>query len=220
MIDFHTHTFFSDGILSCAEHVRRAVVAGYKVIGITDHVDFSNFEFIYNSINKFVSAIDDCGWDIKVIPGVELTHIPCKKIKDMVAIARGFNIPLVIFHGESPVEPVEKGSNRAAIEAGVDILAHPGLILPEDVKLAASNNVNLEITARKGHCITNGHVAKLAVKYNAPMVLDTDAHDSTDFFTPDLRQKVLKGCGLDDNQISIIEENINNFAKKIIDRMK
>ena len=37
MIDLHTHSFFSDGVLSPSELIRRAVVKGYKAIAITDH---------------------------------------------------------------------------------------------------------------------------------------------------------------------------------------
>ena len=220
MIDFHTHTFFSDGVLLPAEHVRRAFVAGYKILGITDHVDFSNIEFVYNSIHKFVSSIDDCGWDIKVIPGVEITHVPVKKIEKIVSMARDLKIPLIIFHGESPVEPVEKGSNRAAIESEVDILAHPGLILPEDVKMASKLNVNLEITARKGHSLTNGYVAKMAVKYDAPLVLNTDAHEPQDFFTPSFIQTIIKGCGLEKEQIDKMERNILQLSEKLLTKYR
>ena len=218
MIDFHSHTFFSDGALCPAEHVRRAFVAGYKVLGITDHVDFSNIEFVYNSISKFISSIDNCGWDIKIIPGVEITHVPVKKIEKIVTIARDLKIPLIILHGESPVEPVEKGTNRAGIKSEVDILAHPGLILPEDVKLAAEKKISLEITARKGHSITNGHVVKMAIKYNAPLVLNTDAHDSSDFFTPSFREAVIKGSGLENEQINKMEKNILQLSQKFLSK--
>ena len=46
MIDLHTHTFFSDGALVPAEHVRRVEVLGYTAIAITDHADSSNIHFL------------------------------------------------------------------------------------------------------------------------------------------------------------------------------
>ena len=216
MIDFHTHTFFSDGVLNPAEHIRRALVAGYKVLGITDHVDFSNIEFVYHSMLKIISEISDSGWDIKVIPGVEITHVPVNKIEKIVNAARDLKIPLVIVHGESPVEPVEKGTNRAAIEAGVDILAHPGLIEPVDVKRASELGISLEITARKGHSITNGHVAKIAGEYETLLVLDTDAHAPADFFTPLFRDTVLLGCGLDEKRIILLNQNMKTISEKCL----
>ncbi|EAX46575.1 phosphoesterase PHP domain protein [Thermosinus carboxydivorans Nor1] len=42
--DFHTHSFFSDGVLSPIELIRRAHVAGYAAIGVTDHASMSNWE--------------------------------------------------------------------------------------------------------------------------------------------------------------------------------
>jgi len=220
MIDFHSHTLLSDGILLPAEHVRRAYVAGYKVLGVTDHVDFSNINFVYDSMLKFMETIKECGWDIKVIPGIEITHVPAKKIEKIVSMARDMKIPLIIVHGETTVEPVEKGTNKAAIEACVDILAHPGLILKEEVELAKRNNVNLEISARKGHSITNGHVAKLAAIIDASMVCDTDSHAPSDLFTETFRKAVLKGTGLENENILKIENNIKNLAEKILARIK
>lgn len=220
MIDFHTHTLLSDGALIPAEQIRRAFIAGYKVLGITDHVDFSNIEFVFNSLSELIKNILDCDWDIKVIPGVEITHVPVKKIEKIVQTAKNLKIPLIIVHGESPVEPVEKGTNRAAIESGVDILAHPGLILPEDVKRAAELNVNLEITSRKGHSLTNGYVAKLAKEFDAPIVLNTDAHQPSDFFTKEFRMTILKGCGLENEYIIKIENNIKKLSEILLSRIK
>ncbi len=215
MIDFHTHTFFSDGALSPAEHVRRAIVSGYKVLGITDHVDQSNIEFVYSSIKRFVDSLDGSGWDIHVIPGIEITHVPAKKIASLVKDARSMGIRLIIVHGESPVEPVEIGTNRASIEAGVDILAHPGLILPEDVKLAAEMGVSLEVTAKKGHSITNGWVSKLANIHNCKLVLNSDGHAPGDLLTPSFRNTVMRGAGMDDLQIESLEKNMIFMSEKL-----
>ena len=44
IIDFHTHTLLSDGLLLPAEAVRQAEARGYRAIGLTDHADFSNVE--------------------------------------------------------------------------------------------------------------------------------------------------------------------------------
>jgi len=46
MIDLHTHTLFSDGVLLPAELARRAQVLGYQALAMTDHVDSSNLEFV------------------------------------------------------------------------------------------------------------------------------------------------------------------------------
>lgn len=161
MIDLHTHTIFSDGDLIPFELVRRAENIGYKCIALTDHMDFSSFDYIIPRLVKAAKKLNDLG-NIKVIPGCELTHIPPSLMKEAVKEARKMGAKIVVGHGESPVEPVLPGTNSSAIEAGVDILAHPGMITEEDVKKASKKGIILEITARGGHNITNGHVAKLA----------------------------------------------------------
>lgn len=207
LIDFHTHTFFSDGELSPAEHIRRAAVAGYHAIGLTDHVDYSNYEHVFESVKKMTDMVPKSGWDIIAVPGVEFTHVPAALIGDLTQKARDFGIKLIIVHGETIAEPVEKGTNRAAIEAGVTILAHPGLITKEDARLAAEKGVYLEITSKKGHSLTNGHVYKMAKKVGAKMVLDSDSHSDSDFLSPEYARAVLAGCGMNEEDIEEVFAN-------------
>ena len=134
MIDLHTHSLLSDGVLLPSELVRRAFMKGYKVVAITDHVDVSNFDFVIPRILKAASVLSN--EYIRVIPGVELTHIPVSDIDLLVKEIREMGNLLVIAHGETLAEPVEVGTNNAAIVAKVDILAHPGLISEEDALLA------------------------------------------------------------------------------------
>ncbi|WP_419784653.1 hypothetical protein [Maridesulfovibrio sp.] len=51
MIDFHTHTVFSDGSLSSGTGLRRAKVAGYRALAMTDRIaDSSNIDIILENI--------------------------------------------------------------------------------------------------------------------------------------------------------------------------
>ena len=52
MIDLHTHSILSDGELIPSELVRRAKVKGYRIIGISDHVDITNIEHIVSAMVK------------------------------------------------------------------------------------------------------------------------------------------------------------------------
>lgn len=149
MIDLHTHTLFSDGALIPAETARRAFVAGYKAIALTDHVDDSNIDFVIPRMVRVCGKLSEKG-DIFVIPGVELTHVDPSDIASLAAEARKLGAKIVVVHGETLTEPVPPGTNLAAIRAGVDILAHPGLITREETKLAAKKGVYLEITTRRG----------------------------------------------------------------------
>ncbi len=199
MIDLHTHTFFSDGELVPTELVRRASVAGYTAMALTDHADKSNTVWLLGQIVPVVEEIGAAN-GMTVLAGVELTHVPPQSIAEVTQLARDHGAQLVVVHGETIVEPVMPGTNRAAIEAGVDILSHPGLIAPEEVELAAARGVCLEITTRKGHSLTNGHVAKLAQKFGAKLVVNNDAHAPGDLVSPAMARQVALGAGLSDEQ--------------------
>ena len=68
-------------------------------------------------------------WDILAIPGVEITHVPKEDIDLAAREAKAMGARLVNVHGETVVEPVDPGTNSAAVNSSyVDILAHPGLL--------------------------------------------------------------------------------------------
>ena len=213
MIDLHTHSLFSDGALVPSELVRRAVMKGYEVIAITDHADASNLDF---TIPRVAAACKELNrrWKITALPGIELTHIPPETFAELTDRARSLGAAIIVAHGETLVEPVHPGTNRAAIEAKVDILAHPGLITKDEAMLAAKNGVYLEITTRKGHSLSNGHVAKMAGDTGARLVIDTDTHEPGDLVTDELAQNILLGAGLSRGQVEAVFKNSRELAKK------
>jgi len=211
MIDLHTHTFFSDGALVPAEHLRRVEVLGYEAVAITDHADSSNMDFILPRIIQ--AAIDLNQYSTtRLIPGIELTHVPPGLIGKLTKKARQLGAQVVVVHGETVVEPVAPGTNRAAIVACADILAHPGFITEEEVQLAAENNVFLELSGRKGHSITNGYVAKLAEKLNAKLAVCADAHEPGDFLNVETAKSVAMGAGLSEERYAKIRQDMSDFV--------
>lgn len=206
MIDLHTHSLFSDGALLPAELIQRAHHAGYEAIALTDHVDESNFDFVIPRIIKACDAANST-IPIQAVPGVELTHVQPAHISALVEKCRQLGARIIVVHGETPVEPVPEGTNLSAIQAGIDILAHPGLITPEAVQLAARNDVCLEITARKGHSLSNGHVARLASQYGAELVLNTDAHSPGDLISTTFAKKIALGSGLSEDAFTAMLSN-------------
>jgi histidinol phosphatase-like PHP family hydrolase len=206
MIDLHTHTLFSDGELLPSELVRRAEVIGYKAIALTDHVDSSNIDFIVPRIVKVCKKLNEY-WNIRAIPGVEITHAPLKEIKPLIKYARRNGAKIIVVHGETISEPVIPGTNLSAIEAGCDILAHPGYISKEDVILAKKLGVDLELTTRKSHSATNKHLFKLAKSIGAKLVLNTDSHSPGDLITDKLARYILTQLGLNKEDITKIAVN-------------
>ncbi|MBU1083703.1 MAG: histidinol phosphate phosphatase domain-containing protein, partial [Candidatus Omnitrophica bacterium] len=122
---------------------------------------------------------------------------------------------IVVGHGESPAEPVIKGTNRAAIEAGVDILAHPGNISPEDALLAAENGVYLEITSRRGHSFGNEHVFAEALKAGAEMVFNTDSHGPEDLMSEEKIQQIFGKLTGDARVKAKVLENSERLIKNL-----
>ncbi len=213
MIDLHTHSLYSDGELIPSELVRRFEASGYSAVAITDHVDSSTLDFV---IPRVVRAAKDLteAQSVTVIPGAELTHVPPALIDPLCRKARELGARIVVVHGETIVEPVPPGTNRAAIEAGADLLAHPGLISPEEVRLASEKGVYLEISGRKGHSLTNGHVARLAREFGARLVLDSDTHSPGDIMGETLAQKVAMGAGLPFSGFAELLSNARTLMKK------
>ena len=215
MIDLHTHTLFSDGELLPSELVKRAKAKGYKVIGISDHVDYTNIEMVVTGILKLKKELKHFK-GITVVPGVEITHCPKGLIGELIAFARKLGVSYVVVHGETIVEPVEKGTNKAAIEGRADILAHPGLITEEEVAMAKKSGTFLELTSRKGHSLTNGHVARLAKKIGARLILDTDSHSPSDLIHREDAKKVVLGAGLSLQDFEKMQKDAMEFVERII----
>ena len=196
MYDFHTHTFLSDGALAPIELVRRAQVIGYRGMAITDHVGPGNLEYVVRTLTVDCRAATS-RWDILVLPGVEITHAPKEDIDMLASEAKKMGARVVNVHGETIVEPVEPGTNMAAVKSGdVDILAHPGLVTHEVASIAAANGVFLEVSGRRGHAYANGHVVRVAREAGARMVLDSDAHEPGDLLTDEMALQVALGAGL------------------------
>jgi len=215
MIDLHTHSLFSDGELTPAELGRRFEVAGYRALAITDHGDQSNIDLIIPRLVAFCEKVNRLE-GIRLIPGIELTHIRPEAIPALVTRSRELGARLVVVHGETIVEPVAPRTNRMAIESSVDILAHPGLITEEEVFLAKEHSVYLELTSRKGHSLTNGHVAKLAHRIGTPMILNSDAHAPGDIWPVARRHEIVVGAGLTEDDYRTMLKNAESIAKRCL----
>ena len=200
-IDLHVHSFLSDGVLLPSDLLRRVFVKGYRAIAITDHADASNMEELITSLMRFARQ-QEGDFPLTFIPGVELTHVAPRSIAPLAWRAKELGAGLVLIHGETISEPVRLGTNRAAVECpAVDILAHPGFITLEEARLAAENDIYLEITSRKGHCLTNGHVANIARQTGARLVVNTDTHAPRDMIDQEMARRVAAGAGLNETEV-------------------
>ena len=214
--DFHTHSSLSDGALSPLELIHRAVQHGYRAIAITDHVGIGQLERFITEIAKDC-LLAERYWDVIAIPGVELTHLPAIAISDVARQAKETGARVVVVHGETIVEPVEQGTNMAAVQSPyVDILAHPGLLTHDEATIAAANGVFIEISARKGHSLANGHIAKTTLTDGAKLLLGSDAHDEEDLLSVGSATAILRGAGLTGTKLEeVLQDNPNTLLQKL-----
>ncbi|MHB1132309.1 MAG: histidinol phosphate phosphatase domain-containing protein [Chloroflexota bacterium] len=216
LYDFHTHTFLSDGALSPVELARRALVRGYTVLGIADHVGPGTCEATLRQVIADCQVVNE-HWPLLAIPAVELTHVPVAAIARTARLAKELGALIVVAHGESIVEPVEPGTNLASLRCpDVDILAHPGMLTEEEAELAAANGVFLELSARKGHSLTNGLVFRVGQKAGARFLVNSDGHEPEDLLTVDWARQVAMGAGLDAEQVrQALEDNPRHLLDRV-----
>lgn len=207
------HSLFSDGELLPSELARRAANLNHEVIAITDHVDYSNVE----QIPQIQKAIDDinANWDIKVVLGAEVTHVPAESIDGVAKKAKDLGAQIVVVHGETLNEPVIEGTNYAAVNSEyVDILGHPGLITYEEAQIAKENGIYLEISARSGHCLGNGHVANIATEVGNKLLVNTDTHSPDNLITFEKSYEIALGAGLSKKEaMAAIVDNPRELLK-------
>ncbi|HEY8601944.1 MAG TPA: histidinol phosphate phosphatase domain-containing protein [Thermomicrobiales bacterium] len=218
--DFHSHTFLSDGELSPVELIRRAVVAGYATLAITDHAGIGDLQRIISTLKADRDAVRDAWPEIEVFVGVELTHLPPEVIPRAAYRAREFGAEIVNVHGETPAEPTALGTNAAAVRCElVDLLVHPGLITAEDATTAKANGIFLEITYGRGHSLTNGHVAKTALAAGANLLVNSDAHIPPGLLSTEMARKIARGAGLTEEQAEqVLRRNPEIMLQRLRER--
>ncbi len=145
--------------------------------------------------------------------------MPPTQLGPMVAQARALGAALVVVHGETLMEPVAPGTNRAGLEAEIDILAHPGLLSREEAELAAQRGIMLEISARAGHSLANGHVAALARQVGAGLVLNTDSHSPGNYITRERAYQIAQGAGLSLEECHQMLKNSETVATRALARI-
>jgi len=196
LYDFHTHSFFSDGALLPMELIRRAQVNGCTALAITDHASACNIEQLVDTVRRDCELAWD-EWQMRVLPGVELTHCPPRAIARLAARAKAAGAKIVVIHGETLVEPVPPGTNRASVECpDVDVLGHPGLLTDAEAHLARENGVYLEITSRRGHCLGNGNTVIVGRAAGASFLINSDTHTPGDLHTEAFARTIALGAGL------------------------
>ena len=213
--DFHTHSYLSDGALAPTELMRRCIVNGYTAMAIADHVAAGTMQRTIEEV-RGDALLAAQRWDFTCLVAVEITHVPASAVAELAARARSLGAELVVVHGETIAEPVEPGTNLAAVSCPqVDMLAHPGLLTEEEASLAEENDIFLEITRRHGHCLTNGLVVRRGLGAGARLVVSSDGHAPGDYLTEELARQVALGAGVSESEIRrVLEDNPQELLRR------
>ena len=214
MFDAHIH-LGGQGDLVPAEASALARQAGYRCIALLGRCDQNSLRRIFPPLLRACNALSLYG-EGEALPGVELVHLPPPLLAETVTEARGLGAALVAVHGEFPGSCVPAGTNLAAIEAGADLLLHPGSLTDNDAALAAARNVHLELSLCPRHALFNGHIARLAGRHQIPLLTGSNARRPEDLVTLSGRRAILHGAGLADDAINRLDEvSLEFIARKL-----
>lgn len=218
MTDFHIIIGEGHG-LDCASALRYASLAGIRFAGLVMRSDGSNFPRI-DELSKQVRRLSLYA-NVEAWAGVELCHVPPALLPDAVREAREAGAALVLVYGESITDQVEQGANFAAIEAGADIVTHPGLIDAEAAAFAAEKGVALEFTSCPRHAFANAHTASMAMRHGALLVRGSGACRAEEITTRAFWPMIVKGadCSAGDENGGNLAETIRKSEETLIRRL-
>ncbi|MHB1435539.1 MAG: histidinol phosphate phosphatase domain-containing protein [Thermoplasmata archaeon] len=214
--DFHTHTLISDGALTLPELVQRARVLDHRFLAVTDHVGLGDIE---STMARLRAASDRCSTPgLEVVVGVEITHVPPRRLDEAVRRARRAGARIVLVHGETVAEPVAPGTNRAAVQnPEVDLLAHPGLLDLRDAERARAHGIHLEISGRTTHGLANGRVVGVAEASGTATVVNSDAHEPSHLLTQAEAFRVARATGA---TLARARRSVSTYPDALVRRLR
>ena len=97
----------------------------------------------------------------------------------------------------------------------LNLLQKKGVITQEEATLARERSVFLEISARKGHCLANGHVARTALEVGASLILNTDTHAPGDLISRQQAERLARGAGLTEAAVHKLFDDAQDLAQRL-----
>lgn len=215
MIDVHIHITASSAPqssgLSAGEALRLASLNGYRAAAlILRHggLDVPDLTPLIDDIKNL-----SLHTNMEAVLGVELVHIPPALLPQAVKNMRSSGADIVLVHGETLLEPVAEGTNFAAIDAGADILAHPGLIDETAASYAAERGVALELSSAPRHAFANAHLIAMARRFGCTLLPGSSAHTAQDIYPPSLRNRLYQGAGMTVKELSLLRQHAEKFIQ-------
>ena len=220
MVDFHI--VIARGVpgagLDAASALRYAALAGLRFVVLVMPSGGDNF-FELEALAAQVRRLSLYA-NVEARTGVELRHVPPALLPTVTAEARKAGAEIVLAYGETLGDQVEIGTNMAAVEAGVDILTHPGLIDAETAAFAAERGVALEFTSSPKHALTNAHTAGMALRFGCPLVRGSGAACAAEMTPRSFWMQIIKGADVfghqngKSNLLKLLEKSEQALVRK------
>jgi putative hydrolase len=204
LADYHTHTIFSHGKGSVEDNVRAALEKGLTGVGIADHsVRHYAYGVRRSRLGEYIKCIEDAkkryGGKIEIKTGIELNLLGLDGSIDLPS-GYGFNMAILGFHKAvlyknfgsawafftganfGHAEDITRAYMLAIQKSRIDIIAHPGYVVPVDYRLlgrACADYGTLFEINNKHQGLTAEDIEEAASE-GARFVLSSDAHNPQD----------------------------------------
>ncbi|HOV70240.1 MAG TPA: PHP domain-containing protein, partial [Clostridia bacterium] len=209
--DLHTHTFFSHGKGSIEANSREALKKNLNTIAITDHglghiirgITRTEVRLARKQVDKLNKQLQG---KLRIILGVEANIVSLDGTIDLPeSMWDYFDIVLVGYHPiarfkhmsdlfkmyirnalprrqNSVVERNTYAYIKAIERYKIDILAHPGLMMPLDIQMVAqvANAYNTVLEINSKHLIMDAAQVEIAAHEGAYFAINSDAHSPAD----------------------------------------
>lgn len=223
MIDFHIEISFSGGGFLPSEALACARYSGFKAIGLILRADQASYKYEIPHLVKTIREYSIYS-GIEAFVGVLFVHVPPSLLSDAICSVRELGVQLVLVHGEGnnffyPHQSAT-GTNFAAISAGADILAYPGLLSHEDAVFAAEKGVFIELTACNPYGVFNGHIVQLYRTFGFKITISSGILKPGYFSPPEGTKHTVQmiglGSGLTKSQLLHINSEEQKFVHSLL----
>ncbi len=194
-MELHSHTTWSDGVVSIEEMARAAIRKGYRVLAITDHSSYLGVvggmkpEDLPRQRAELRAVQEKLGDQILLLHGAEV-DIRADGVLDYPdEVLASLDLVIASLHAglRQPREQVTQRLLNAITNPHVDIIAHPtGRLLPDragaDLDWQAvyaalqQHGAALEINASPTRLDADDAHTRHAAGLGVPIVINTDAH--------------------------------------------
>lgn len=197
--ELHSHSTWSDGVLSIQEMAEEAIARGYQTLAVTDHsrslviAGGLQAEELPKQRAEIHALQSQLGDRLLLLHGAEIEIRADGSLDYPDEVLASLDIVIASLHVSlrQPQEQVTARLLNAIRNPNVDIIAHPtGRLLPNregaDLDMdsilgaAAEHNVALEINAHPSRLDLEDIYARRAVEMGIPLCINTDAHSPAD----------------------------------------